>query len=268
MKETKFAVDVLTVHFGRSGWTERLVESLRNCVPDDRISLATIHIVDNSRDGWILKRFVDTSGLQFHEFPVDEDQMQHYFHDHPGSLARGMAESNADILVILDCDAHLISDNFLSYVANKLIDEGYHAITAPDERYPDAELCHPCFLVLSKAARKHNLPFDSRDLGSDRDVGRLIRQFLSEKGLRVYVPERRRPFDGCWGEIFDDQVYHHGSATFRDSSEPLLAKQVDRLAWMFERAVLKYHRLHLTSVEKWYLRVYSRLVRLFCSSSS
>jgi hypothetical protein len=257
-----YTIDFLTVHFGRSRWTELLVESIRNCAADSRISLGTIHIVDNSRDGWITDRFRNTSDLLFHEFPVNEDQMKHYFHDHPGSLARGVGESGADILVILDCDAHIIDEKFLTYVANKFVGEGYDAITAPDTRYPDAALSHPCFLALAKAARQYTLPFDSRDLDSDRDVGRLIRKFLVDKGLRVYVPERKRPFDGCWGEIFDDQVYHHGSATFRDSKEPEVSKQVDRYAWIFERAVLKYRRLQLSGFEKWYLRIHSRLIRL------
>jgi hypothetical protein len=258
----QLTADILTVHFGHSGWTERLVESVRQCAVHERLRVRTIHIVDNSRDGWICERFQSTSDLVFHEFPMNEDQMKYYFHDHPGSLARGVAESDADILIILDCDAHIIDEKFLTYVANKIVEEGYDAITAPDTRYPEAALSHPCFLVLSRAARQYTLPFDSRVLGSDRDVGRLIRQFLLDKGLRVYVPVRKRPFDGCWGEIFDDQVYHHGSATFRDSKEAEVSKQVDRYAWIFERAILKYRRLHLSGFEKWYLRIHSRLIRL------
>jgi hypothetical protein len=254
--------DILTVHFGHSGWTELLVESVRQCVVHERICVRTIHVVDNSRDGWICGRFQNTADLQFHQFPVDEDQMRHYFHDHPASLARGLVESDADILVVLDCDAHIIDSNFLRYLADKLCDEGFDAITAPDVRYPDTALSHPCFLALSRVARQYTLPFDSRVLGSDRDVGRLIRRFLVDRGLRVYVPERKRPFAGCWGEIFDGQVYHHGSATFRDSKEPEVSRQVDRYAWIFERAVLKYRRLQLTSLEKWYVRIHSRVMRL------
>jgi len=260
----KATVDILTVHFGRAGWTRKLVESCLCCLNDTDVELGIIHIVDNSRDGWICKELESLSCVQFHEFPVDASHMDYYKHDHGASLARACTLSDADILVILDCDAHLLQDGFLQYLAKTIVVEGHAAIAAPDARHPDSNLTHPCFLALSKAARANPLPFDSRLVSSEYyDVGRLIGKTLLDRGLSVHFPKRVRAFDGHWGEVFDGQVYHHGSGTFSHSKASEILKQVDKCAWMFERAVLQKKRLHLTPLEKWHLRFQTRLLWQF-----
>lgn len=260
----KLTVDFLTVHFGHNGWTKFLVDSLLNCAGDEQIEVGFIHIVDNSRDGWICGQLAKDNRIVFHTFPEDLEQINHYKHDHAASLERAIQLSHADVLVILDCDAHLMRRDFLQYIKEKFVDEGCSAISAPDARYPEAEMTHPCFLALHKAARESGLPFDSRSASREYfDVGRLIGRTLKERGLKVHMAERVRAFDGCWGEIFDSHVYHHGSGTFSQSKASEILKQVDKCAWMFERAVLQKKRLHLTPLEKWHLRFQTRLPWLF-----
>lgn len=257
-----YSVDFLTVHFGRGQWTSLLVQSIRRLEANAEIEIRRLHVVDNSRDGWINGNLIPGPDLVFHSFPVDQDQLAVYHHDHPAGLTRGLEQSDADILVIMDCDAHILRPDFLHYVAEKMLIEKYDAIAAPDLRFGDIGLSHPCFLVLSRDARRIPLPFDSSKVRSEYDVGRLIRKFLTARGLSVYVPRTERAFDGVWGDVFDGQVYHHGGGTFVDSTDAVIQEFVHEYDKLFADCVLRHHRFKLSVYEKWKLRLHSRLVKL------
>jgi hypothetical protein len=255
MEESLPSIEIISVHFGLRAWTERLI---KNCIEfcsiaGNRYNLKSIYIADNARcEG--NKLFFESIGDVVHvvTFKRDEEQFSLYGHDHAASLEKLISLTTADIVIVLDNDAHPIDERWLVRIDELLLT--YDAITARDNRLSD--LSRPCFMVFLRKCLHPPLSFDT--LRQDGlDVGRTIRRQLLDRGLNVHVPQVRRAFNGIYGEYFDGIVYHHGKASFAFS--PKHVHMADPYNDFFARRVLFRRRYVRTLTDRILLFFISRL---------
>jgi hypothetical protein len=256
-------VDFLTVHFGSGGWTRKLAASIAQLRTHSMLVRGRFIVIDNSRDGSIFDLLEEFDWVQPVTYSIDLPNMECYGHDHPSSLKRGLNESSADILVVLDCDAHIVSQGFLAYLHEKFNIDGVDAITASDPRFESERLSHPCFFALNKVSRQFVLPIDPGFPGNKSQTARMTRLVLESHGCRVHVPNRRRAFDGVWGDFYDEQVYHHGAGTYSDSGDERMTTQAKlSQGEVFTKAVLNCGRYRLSLLEKVKIMIGNRLRKL------
>jgi hypothetical protein len=261
MEESLPSLEIISVHFGLRAWTERLI---KNCiefcsVSGNRYNLKSIYIADNARCRGN-KLFFESIGDVVHvvSFTRDEKQFSLYGHDHAASLEKLISLTTADIVIILDNDAHPIKERWLIRIDELL--STYDAVTARDNRLPD--LSHPSFMVFRRKCLHPPLSFDT--LRQDGlDVGRSIRRQLLQRGLNGYIPQVSSAFNGTYGQILDGIVYHHGSASFAFS--PKHVHMANPYNDFFAQRVLFRRRYSRTLMDRILLFFISRLrlLRMF-----
>ena len=242
-----------SVAFGQAGWTERQVDILCEISGRTPGFLREIIIVDNNRDGRLATAFSDNSLVRVIQIPRNEAQFAFYGHDHPAAIHAAVREATGKSVLLLDADSHPVRPDFPDYVMKQIA--SFDAVLAHDVR--SRELSHPCFMLFRSRDEVCDLDFDSGSTSTRFvDVGRDVYQQLLRSGKAVRIADRSRAFDGVWGDLWDGQVYHHGSGTLRFSERH--QDQVHKYSYFFERQVLGKHRYSLSFSDRLQLSITSR----------
>jgi hypothetical protein len=252
----KTNLSVCSVAFGQAGWTERQVEILSEIHSRTPGFLREIIIVDNNRDGRLAAALTDNRLVRVIQIPRHEAQFAFYGHDHPAAIHAALREATGKSVLLLDADSHPVKSDFPDYVNRQLA--SFDAVLAHDVR--SREMSHPCFMLFRSKEDVCNLDFDSGPTRSTPtlfvDVGRDVYQQLLAAGKTVRIADRSRSFGGVWGDLWDGQVYHHGSGTLRFSERH--KDQVHAYSHYFERQVLGKYRYSLSFADRLQLSIKSR----------
>jgi hypothetical protein len=239
-------ITVVTFHFGSTFWVRHLTERLQQ-FPDPRIT--SIMVVDQSRhDADELSRLPGVHRVT--SYPLDDEEVARFGHDHPSSIHRVMDESfDTSHILLLDSDCFPVRPSWSHdlapiHVAGELNAGG---------------LSHPCFNLLPVDIFRqmdYRLGMD----GAGFDTGRLVRFQLHQMGLPTQTAKPRRgAFGGRRGAFYLDRgLYHHGSASFIASREQILTKQVNPLEEEALRRCVAEGRFELGFSERLMLQVRSR----------
>ena len=252
------SIDIVTVHFGDIMWSERLV---RNCLrfhdrKRDPLSIRRLLIVDNERRDAARAALESLADIvRVMSFPTDPRHVRLYGHEHGSAVEQVLRFTEADVVLLLDNDAHPIVPGYLRTIDVLLA--ASDAIAAQDHRSPGSS--HPCYMAFRRDCFQPPLQFDTWE-ADHCDIGRSIRRQLEQRGRRVHVASETVPFDGRWGNVFDGIVYHHGSGSFPYSQRH--ANMVHPYAAFFADRVLRKRRYALTLADRLYLAVHSRWRRI------
>lgn len=242
-------ITVITAHFHDFRWTEMLLRQLRATTPAD--SVREILIIDQDRTPQSCARLTALDPLiRVVQYPKDERLFELLGHDHPAVLNQAIKEAQGEWVCLFDSDAHPVRAGWLSTCDEVL--KHYDAILAEDPCRPG--LSHPCFMLFQRRHASLPLRFDedllemqspSGPVAEHNDTGRMIRQQLIDAGQRVHLAGPGRAFDGNWGILYLDCVYHHGSGSFKGGNE-LLTRHLSWEHEFFEKWVLNRgeYKLH------------------------
>ena len=254
-------VDILTVHYGNEDWTVSLLKKLQiSSGLEASFSIRSIMIADNAREAAIPTfNQLMPSIVKVYSFDPEQRQIETYGHDHAASITQLIARSQGDIVVLFDNDAQPINSNWCHWLIKKL--RHADAVLASDPK--DTSKSHPCFMAFSRACLKP--PFDFDTFRKDgNDVGRSIAKTLRARGLKVEMLKSEPAFSGIYGNIYDNAVYHHGSASF-SHNERLRDQHSDFQKFVrrfLETRVIKKGRYHRSLFDRAALGLGKHLFRL------
>lgn len=206
---------LITCHFGDPFW---ITNTLNHVDEYSDARLAQVIIIDQDRTSapWLSKLPRLSHVI---DFPVDEDQIEILGHDHPASLNRALRsiEIRTSHILILDSDCFPIGPGWLNELSNVTM--------ASDPHY--RSLSHPCLMSFPAEARVFvDFAQGIREIGID--TGRLVALQLAQSGFPVTFTHPTPAFRGYRGHFYlDGAVYHHGSASFSQSSDERVKRQVN-----------------------------------------
>lgn len=151
------------------------------------------------------------------EYEFDHAQISKVGHDHASSLDKTIRTHNfiSSHVAVMDSDCF---PTRIDWLPNK--DECY---LASDPK--KAGFSHPCFMVLPVRLLK-NISFSQGLLELGIDTGRLIALQLVESGHKVKLLKFKNTFGGLRGQLYYEVgVYHHGSGSFKFSTDSRLKRQ-------------------------------------------
>jgi hypothetical protein len=236
-------ISFITAHFHDFRWTERLLRQLAATMPAEAIT--EILVIDQDRTDSSRARLAALHPkVRVVQYPRDERFFRALGHDHPAVLNQAVQAAQGDWICVFDSDAHPIRAGWLAACEAVLRD--HDAILAEDPQRPG--LSHPCFMLFPRQSVQLPLRFDEGLLeeraqfagGPLRtDTGREIARQLTQAGQGVHVAAAAWAFDGQWGSLYLDCVYHHGSGSFKGGDKTLTRQLTweHRLfeAWVLER---------------------------------
>jgi hypothetical protein len=186
-------------------------------------------------------------------FPENESQVAILGHDHPSSIDEAIKSVKFETthVIILDSDCFPISRSWL--------DELPEAAAAADPE--KTGLTHPCFMVLPVPYLKH-LSFSEGVAELGIDTGRLVGLQMSKQGLDFSILKAIKAFSGIKGTLYNSgTVFHFGSGSFANSSDPRLLRQVaGRINRFFNRKIDR-DVYRLSFLEKFMFAVAFGLIR-------
>jgi hypothetical protein len=246
-------ITFITAHFSDLQWTSFWYKRIRETIPSG-LSVEFI-IINQDRTIKSTQRLRELGEyIRVVEFPRSEKHFEATGHDHAAVLNKVLQLANGHYISIWDSDAHPLSSGWLDACMSILND--FDAIVAPDDRNPNYS--HPCFMFLQKKHLAMNIQFDELLFEQGVDTGRMVVAQLRNNGQKVKVLSSVRAFDGMWGTIFENSVYHHGSGSFAGGGERLRS-QIDWRNAYFRDYVITNGRYRFNYFES---KKYSLLHRL------
>jgi hypothetical protein len=227
------SVTILTAHFGDFDWTEFLLRRIFETLDRDVVSLQVL-VINQDRTEESRVRLEQAGDVRVLEYPRNEDYFRVMGHDHPWVLDQALQEAEGDWLVVFDCDAHPVRDDWFQWLEERL--GASDAILAEDHVRPGFP--HPCFMAFSAKAHRSGISFCEGVLDCEVDTGRLVGQQLERNGCAFDLLSPKLLFNRVCGIMYDDMVYHHGSGTFLASEAERLREQVHELSHEVKRIVL------------------------------
>ncbi|MDF7798267.1 glycosyltransferase family A protein [Pontiellaceae bacterium B1224] len=227
------SVTILTAHFGDFDWTDFLIRRLFETVGNSASELEIL-VINQDRTAESRARLEKMGAVRVLEYPRNEKYFKVMGHDHPWVLDQALKEVGGDILVVFDCDAHPVRDDWFQELEMRL--KASDAVLAEDHVRPGFP--HPCFMAFTRNAYESGISFSEGVLEEEVDTGRLIHKQLEANGIAYELLPPQLLFNKICGVLYAGMVYHHGSGTFHASEEARLQEQVHALSHQIKRLVL------------------------------
>lgn len=204
---------LVSCHFGDFFWIENLLSHIDE-FHDNRIK--EIIIVDQSRNSRIQiesHKLVD----RVLTFDYNYEHQKVIGHDHAASLDSALktVKFETSHVLILDSDCFPLHQGWLDGLND--------VVLAADPK--SRGLSHPCFMVIPvKYLEFVNFSQGLLELGID--CGRLVALQLIQRNVPVELWYPSVAFRGLRGYFYGKDLYHHGSASFVNSHDPRLLKDL------------------------------------------
>lgn len=250
-------ISFISTHFYDFDWTQKLIHQLNQLTPAKLIFEILIINQDRNKNSRLQLKKLDKK-IRVVEYPISEKHFLVQGHDHAFVLNQVILEAKGDYLIIFDSDAHPFKKNWLPICENILSD--YEAILAEDPINP--YLSHPCFMLFPRNFINYNLEFDKDLFTGKMDTGRLIGEQLQKQNRKIFYAKQKPAFNGHWGSIYLESIYHHGNGSFLGGDNRLLI-QVRKSCKYFKKYVIKMNKYELTFIEEIEFLILSKLNRLF-----
>lgn len=209
-------ISIITTHFYDFDWTELLIKNIQQFTDSGKIK--EILIINQDRCKKSADRLVELDHkIRVIEYAKSEAHFEKMGHDHAAVLNLAVKEAEGKWIIIFDSDAHPISNEWL-HLCEKYT-SSFDAILAQD---PTCKiLSHPCFMVIKKDLVDIPLLFDDRLFSDEMDTGRLIAEQIKRTGKKVLLVPPTPAFNGYWGYIYLNSIYHHQSGSFLGGDDRL-----------------------------------------------
>lgn len=241
-------ISFVTTHFYDFEWTSYLIHQIYSNTDINRIY--EILIINQDRTNDSRHRLMEICPkANILEFPLSEKHFIKKGHDHAFVLNEAVKNAKGDLVCIFDSDCHPFSSQWLKICDDIL--RNFDAIVAVDtgKYYRDKLiLSHPCFMLLKSDQISLPLRFDEHLFDQNFDTGRLIGQQLMDSGRKVFFACPAKGFEGRYGCIYLDSIYHHEKGSYAGGGERLL-RQINWQQEYFKRIILTKHRYSLTILE-------------------
>ncbi|MEL7625967.1 MAG: glycosyltransferase [Anaerolineaceae bacterium] len=251
-------LSIITTHFFDFDWTLRLIDSIQVFTPFERID--EILIINQDRALESHRKLQELSPfVRVVEYPRSEKHFKVQGHDHANVLNRAIREVIGDYLCIFDSDAHPINTSWLQ--ACEEILTSFDAVLAlvPGK----VNETHPCFMMMKKDCVGRSVSFDESLFTTGVDTGRLVGRQLTESGHRVYFAPPTKAFNGLWGNIYLNSIYHHGKASFNGAEDDRIRQQINWRNRYFKKFVIEKHRYELTFSENLLYKIQKEIRKEF-----
>jgi len=237
-------ISIIVTHFHDFDWTELLIQKLYRFTDVSKIK--EIVIINQDRKLESEKRLSKLSSkIRIIQYPKSEKHFQIQGHDHAYVLNRAINEVTGKYICIFDSDAHPIKPNWIDKCED--IFNNYDAILALD---PSKLLeTHPCFMFIKNNIDKLPISFDEGLFEFNKDTGRLVGQQLEKKGWKTYLIQPSKAFNGYFGYIYIDVIYHHSNASYYGAADNRITRQVTWKNKYFKKLVMKNNLYSFTFVE-------------------
>lgn len=232
--ESQKTITILTAHFGDFDWTECLLKKIRDSIDPQKYSLQLL-VINQDRTRASREHLAGLGHPTILEYRRNEVYFSAMGHDHPWVLDCALKKVHGDVLVIFDCDAHPVKEEWVEWVIKKLEDSD--AVLAEDHCRPG--LSHPCFMAFTRDAYQTGLSFCKGVLEDEEDTGRQIKQQLENAGMKCSMLPPVHLFCGASGILYEQMIYHHGSGTFHASEDSALLGQVRDMSTKIKKLVLE-----------------------------
>lgn len=251
-------ISFITTHFVDFDWTNLIIKNIHKYTEPSKILEIIVINQDRSLDSHNRLKTMGSS-IKVIEYPESEIHFKIQGHDHANVLNKAIREISGDYLCIFDSDAHPINNTWLNICEE--IFEHFDAILA---LVPGKAMdTHPCFMIMKKSCLDCHISFDEK-LYSDRvDTGRLIGKQLISSGKRVFFASPSTVFNGYFGKVYINSVYHHGEGTFSKASDIRISRQVNWKNDFFKKYVVVKNRYELTSFDYFNFKFHAYLHKFF-----
>lgn len=240
---------IITTHFHEFRWFEIWIRQIRSNTPAAVIREILIVNQDRSLDSQIrLANFDDR--IRVLEFQRSEAHFAAMGHDHAAVLNEAIKEAKGNIICLFDSDAYPLDPQWL--IRCRYLLESHDAVLAACHDAP--ELSHPCFMVFRRKLVDIPLRFDEGLFTDGIDTGRRVAAQLHKAGASVSLIQPTVGFSGCWGSLYLDSVYHHGSGSFH-VSDPRIRSHLTWLHRYFTKRVFRRRLYTLNASEKMVFRI-------------
>lgn len=251
-------ISIITTHFYDFHWIELWIKQIRQFT--DPNILKEILIINQDRNEESRKCLLKLDdNIRVLEYPKSDRHFEVTGHDHAAVLNKAILEAKSEWIIIFDSDSFPISSIWMKK-CNTIL-QSYDAIVAQVAGIPT--LSHPCFMVVNQDSTHIPLQFDEL-LFSDKhyDTGRLVGQQIIRFGKRVYFIPPKKAFNGYWGSIYLDSIYHHSSGSFLGGDERLI-KQVTWQNLYFRKVIFLKNEYNFSTFQLIKFRFFSILNGLF-----
>lgn len=250
-------ISIITTHFHDFDWTELLLEKVFNFTDFSKIK--EILIINQDRNLESANRLRSySSKIRVVQYPRSEKHFEVQGHDHAAVLNKAITEVKGKYICIFDSDAHPINRGWIKTC--ETLFNRYDALlaVAPDKLIET----HPCFMFIRKENDPLPISFDDQLFESKADTGRLVGQQLSQNGLRVYLIPPARAFNGYFGYIYLNMIYHHRNASFYGAEDERIKQQFTWKNEYFKKLILKKNLYEFTFYEFVKYKTIGRLYRI------
>jgi len=241
-------ISFITTHFYDFEWTSYLIHQLYKNTEKNKIY--EILIINNDRTVESYRKLMEICPeATILEFPLSEKHFIKKGHDHAFVFNEAIKKAKGDFICIFDSDCHPYDPQWLKVCEDIL--RNIDAIVAVDtgKFYRDKViLSHPCFMFLKSDQTSIPLKFDEHLFDQNFDTGRLIGQQLIDSGRKVFFACPAKAFEGRYGCIYLDSIYHHEKGSYSGGGERLL-RQINWQQGYFKSIFLTKHRYSLTILE-------------------
>lgn len=252
-------LSIITAHFYDFDWIELWITQIRKFTNPDIVKEILIVNQDRTETSRNRLQKIDKQA-RILEFPKSDKHFKVTGHDHAAVLNSCIKEASGEFICILDSDAHPIRANWIIECQQLL--NYYDAILAQHPGLPG--ISHPCFMLINREHVNIPLTFDDQLFSSHIDTGRLIGKQLINAGHKVYFASPKKAFNGYWGYIYLDLIYHHQNASFFGGDDRL-KKQVSWHNRYFRNLVVnkRTYSLTLTQLYRYRLLLFTN----YCSKN-
>jgi hypothetical protein len=250
-------ISIITTHFYDFHWIELWIKQIRQYTNPNLIK--EILVINQDRNEESRKRLQKLDDdIRVLEYPISKRHFEVTGHDHAAVLNAAILEARSEWIIIFDSDSFPTTSIWVDK-CNAIL-QTYDAIVAQVPDIPT--LSHPCFMVLNQDSAHIPLKFDEL-LFSDKfyDTGRLVGQQIIRSGKNVYFAPPKKAFNGYWGSIYLDSIYHHSSGSFLGGDERL-TKQITWQSLYFRKAIFLKNKYSLSNFQLLKFRFFSLCKRL------
>lgn len=247
---------VITAHFADFDWTKMLVERINSLVPKSKLLELIIINQDRTEESTTKLKQISPDAI-IKIYPRNEQLFELQGHDHASVLTKALNEAKGNFICVIDSDAHPINQNWIKSCEDILA--YYDAILAnvPGKMTES----HPCFMLFKRKLLDLDLSFELGIHEKESDTGRRLGKYLLTNGVNVYFANAAPAFNGYYGWIYLESIYHHRSGTFWGASDARIKAQISWDNEYFKEIVIKSQRYYLTVKEYLKFKLHSYLFK-------
>ena len=120
---------------------------------------------------------------------------------------------------------------------------------------------HSCFMLFKRKLLNLDLSFELGIHEKESDTGCRLGKYLLTNGVNVCFANAAPAFNGCYGWIYLESIYHHRSGTFWGASDVRIKAQISWDNEYFKDIVIKSKRYYLTVKEYLKFKLHSYLFK-------